>query len=195
MRSIIALGAALALASGLSHAQTTWSLDKAHSNVKFTVSHLVIAEIGGRFTDFDVALTQPNSDNFVGASVTAEIKTASINTDNEARDKHLRSDDFLNAEKYPSIVFKSTRFEKTGDNSYKIHGDLTIRDVTKPVVLDARFTGSVKDPRGNVKAGFKATTTIDRFAWDVKWDRATENGGLVAGKEIDITLLMEMQTS
>lgn len=193
MRSFIALGAALALANGLSDAETTWSLDKAHSNVKFTVTHLVIAEVGGRFTDFDVKLTQPNADNFLGASVTAEIKTASINTDNADRDKHLASDDFLNSEKFPAIVFKSNKFEQTGKDAYKIHGDLTIRNVTKPVVLDARFTGTVKDPRGNTKAGFKATTTVDRFAYDVKWDKAIETGGLVVGKDIDITLLMELK--
>lgn len=193
MRSFIALGAALALATGSSHSETTWSLDKAHSNVKFTVTHLVIAEVGGRFTDFDVKLTQPNADNFLGASVTAEIKTASINTDNADRDKHLASDDFLNSEKFPAIVFKSNKFEQTGKDAYKIHGDLTIRNVTKPVVLDARFTGTVKDPRGNTKAGFKATTTVDRFAYDVKWDKAIETGGLVVGKDIDITLLMELK--
>ena len=193
MRSFIVLAAALALAAGSSHAQTTWSLDKSHSTVKFTVLHLVIAEVGGRFTDFDVELTQPKPNDFVGASVTAEIRTASINTDNADRDKHLRSDDFLNAEKYPAIVFKSSKVEKTGKDAYKIHGDLTIRDVTKPVVLDTRFTGSVKDSRGNTKAGFKATTTIDRFEYGVQWSKTIESGGMVAGKDIEITLLMELQ--
>jgi len=193
MRSIIALGAVLALVAGSTQAETTWSLDRSHSNVKFTVTHLVIAEVGGRFTDFDVTLTQPNADNFVGASVNAELKTASINTDNESRDKHLRSDDFLNAEKYPLIGFKSKKFEQAGKDAYKIHGDLTIRDVTRPVVLDTRFTGSVKDPSGNTKAGFKATTTIDRFDFGVKWDKTIEDGGLVVSKDIEITLLMELK--
>lgn len=193
MRSLLALAVALAFAAGSSPAETTWSLDRAHSSVKFAVTHLVIAEVGGRFTDFDVTLTQPNPSNFAGASVTADIKTASINTDNADRDKHLRSNDFLNAEKWPSMVFKGTKFEQTGKDAYKIHGTLTIRDITKPVVLDARFTGSTKDPMGNVKAGFKATTTIDRFAFDVKWDKATEDGGLVVSKDIAITLLLEMK--
>lgn len=193
MRSFLFLVAAVALATSASHAQTSWSLDKAHSSVGFSVMHLVIAEVGGRFTDFDVTLTQPKEKDFTGATVTADIKTASITTDNEARDKHLRSDDFLNAEKYPSILFKSTKVEKTGKDAYKIHGTLTIRDVTKPVVLDARFTGSVKDPGGNVKAGFKATTTIDRFDFGVKWDKSVEAGGMVAGKDIEIKLLMEMK--
>jgi polyisoprenoid-binding protein YceI len=183
----------MTLGAATSPAQTTWSLDRAHSNVSFTVTHLVISEVEGRFTDFDVTLTQPKPDSFEGASVTADIKTASINTDNTDRDKHLRSNDFLNAEKFPSLTFKSTKFEKTGENSYKIHGTLTIREVTKPVVLDAQFTGTVKDPWGNTKAGFKATTTIDRFAYGVQWDKAIETGGLVVGKNIDITLLMQLK--
>jgi polyisoprenoid-binding protein YceI len=193
MRSIITLGAALALATGMSRAETSWSLDRSHSNVTFGVTHLVIAEVEGRFTDFNVTLTQPNPDTFVGASVNAEIKTASISTDNADRDKHLVSNDFLNAEKYPVIAFKSKTFEQTGKDTYKIHGDLTIRDVTQPVVLDARFTGSVKDPWGNTKAGFKATTTVDRFAYNVKWDKTIEAGGLVVGKDIEIRLLMELK--
>jgi polyisoprenoid-binding protein YceI len=193
MRSHITLAVATALAAGTSSAATTWSLDRSHSNVTFTVTHLVISEVEGRFTDFDVKLTQPNPDNFVGASVTADIKTASITTDNTDRDKHLRSNDFLNAEKYPSLTFKSTKFEKTGSDSYKIHGTLTIREVTKPVVLDARFTGSAKDPWGNTKAAFKATTTINRFDYGVQWDKAIETGGLVVDKNVGITLLMQLK--
>jgi polyisoprenoid-binding protein YceI len=173
-------------------AQTTvWKLDPAHSQVRFSVAHLVIAEVTGRFTDFSVNFEQKGKDDFAGSSLTATIKTASINTDNEGRDKHLRSDDFLNAEKFPAITFVSTSFEKTGKDSYKISGDLTIRDVTKPVTLDARFTGTVKDPWGNTKAGFKATTSVNRFDYGVKWSKGIEAGGLVAGETIDITLLME----
>lgn len=169
---------------------TTWSLDKFHSQVKFSVSHLVIAEVTGRFTDFHVKFQHPG-DDFTKANIEATIKTASISTDVEKRDNHLRSDDFLNAEKYPVITFKSNSIEKTGEDTYGIKGDLTIREVTKPVVLDTKFNGTIKDPRGNIKAGFKATTTINRFDYGVKWNAATEAGGLVAGKEVEITLLME----
>jgi polyisoprenoid-binding protein YceI len=171
---------------------TVWKQDPAHSQVKFGVTHLVISEVDGNFKDFDVTLKQLNPD-FSGSTLEASIKTASISTDNDFRDKHLRSDDFLNAEKYPAITFKSTSFEKTGDNAYKITGDLTIRDVTKPVVLDAKFLGEMTDGRGTTRAGFKATGSINRFDYGVKWNKAVETGGLVVSDKVDITLLMELQ--
>ena len=171
---------------------TVWKQDPVHSQVKFGVTHLVISEVDGNFKDFDVTLSQLNPD-FSGSTLEANIKTASISTDNDMRDKHLRSDDFLNAEKFPSITFKSTSFEKTGDNEFKISGNLTIRDVTKPVVLTAKFMGELTDARGVTKAGFKATGSISRFDYGVKWNKAVEAGGLVVSDKVDITLLMEMQ--
>ncbi len=189
MRTLIAAALVLVLSTSAG-AQTVWKTDKAHSTVKFTVSHLVIAEVGGRFKEFDATLTSGKED-FSDMQVEADIKTTSIDTDNEQRDKHLRSDDFLNTDKYPDMKFKSTRIEKTGENTFRISGDLTIRDVTKPVVLDAKLGGVVKDPWGNTKAGFRATTTIDRFEYGVKWNKAIETGGLVAGKDVEVTLLFE----
>jgi polyisoprenoid-binding protein YceI len=191
MRTILALAAAAALGFTSTTPQTVWKVDQAHSRVDFSVAHLVIAEVTGRFTDFTVTLNQ-GKDDFTGSELSAVIKTASINTDNEGRDKHIRSDDFLNAEKYPEITFKSTSFEKTGDNTYRINGNLTIRDVTKPVVLEAIYKGTVTDPWGNVKSAFKATTTVDRFEYGVKWNKAIDTGGLVAGKDISITLNIEL---
>ena len=170
---------------------TQWKADRAHSQVKFSVSHMVIAEVTGRFKEFTVTLEQPGQD-FGGSKLEADIKTGSVDTDIESRDKHLRSDDFLNAEKYPDITFKSTSFEKTGNDTYKIAGNLTIRDVTKQVVLEAKYNGAVTDPMGNTKAGFKATTTINRFDYGVKWNKTIEAGGLVAGENVEITLLMEL---
>jgi polyisoprenoid-binding protein YceI len=190
MNTIRLLAAALLLGASVATAQSVWKTDKSHSNVKFTVSHLVVAEVGGRFTDFDATVTH-TKDDLSDMVVEAVIKTASINTDNEQRDTHLRGDDFLNAEKFPDMKFKSTKVEKTGKDTYRITGDLTIRNVTKPVVLDTRFGGVVKDPWGNTKSAFRATTTIDRFAWDVKWNKAIETGGLVVGKDVEITLLFE----
>jgi polyisoprenoid-binding protein YceI len=186
------LAAALLVAASANFAQTTWKQDQAHSQVRFSVTHMVIAEVTGNFREFEVALVQKGTEDFAGSTLTATIKTASINTENEGRDKHLRSDDFFNADMYPTITFKSTSFEKTGADSYVIKGDLTIRDVTKPVTLAARYTGQAKDPRGNIKVGFKATTSINRFDYGVKWNKAIEAGGLVAGETIDITLLMEL---
>lgn len=180
---------ALMLVSTLS-AQTIWKADKSHSSVTFSVTHLVISEVTGRFTDFDVILTQ-GKDDFSGSTVEATVKTASVNTDNEYRDKDLRSGNFFTADSFPTITFKSSSFEKAGEGTYKIKGMLTIRDATKEVTLDAKLLGTMTDPRGNTKMGFKATTSIDRFDYGVKWDRKLDSGGLVVSKNVDITLLME----
>ncbi len=191
MRRTLALAFGLLFGLSLTTAQTTWKSDLSHSRVDFSVSHLVIAEVTGRFTQFEVTLQQEKED-FSDSKLEATIKTASINTDNEVRDKHLRSDDFLNAEKFPEIKFTSTSFVKTGKDTFTITGDLTIRDVTKSVVLDAKYNGSVTDPRENVKSAFKATTSVNRFDYGVKWNKAIETGGLVAGDIVTITLLAEM---
>jgi len=182
---VVALGTAVAPGA-------TWKQDPAHSQVKFTVQHLVVGEVAGSFKEFDVTLMQTD-DDFSGSTLEATIKTASIDTENEGRDKHLRSDDFLNAVKYPLMTFKSTSFEKTGENTYKITGDLTIRDVTKQVVLDAKYSGQVTDPGGNQKVGFRAAVSINRFDFGVKWNKSIDTVGLVAGDIIDIVLQMELQ--
>ena len=190
MRHLLSLALVLLLAAGGVSAQTTWKTDKAHSNVKFAVTHLVISEVEGRFTDFDATMVS-TKDDFSDMQVEATIKTSSIDTDNERRDTHLKGDDFFNVEQFPEIKFKSTKVEKTGEDTYIITGDLTIREITKPVVLDTKFGGMVKDGRGNTKAGFRAKTTIDRFEWGVKWNAAIETGGLVVSKDVDITLLFQ----
>ena len=184
--------AAFVVTQALASEPTVWKMDRAHSQVTFSVSHLMIAEVTGRFTDFDVTLVQPG-DDFETGQIQATIKTASINTDVEQRDKHLRSDDFLNTEKFPTILFKSTSTEKVGEGKYKVKGDLTIRDVTRSVDLDVKYNGSIKDPQGRTRSGYKATTTINRFDYGVQWDKETETGGLVAGKEIEITLPLEFR--
>jgi polyisoprenoid-binding protein YceI len=189
--SVFTLTIAMLFSTGRVSA-TTWKQDQAHSQVKFSVTHLVISEVEGTFKDFDVTLTQ-NGAEFAGSTLEASIKTASVTTENEMRDKHLKSDDFFNAEKYPTMLFKSNAFEKTGENTYRITGTLTIRDVTKPIVLEAKFLGQVTDPWGNQKAGFKATGSINRFDYGIKWNKAVEAGGLVVSDKVDITLLMELQ--
>jgi len=192
MKSMTLLAAAaFATASSSSGSAQTWKQDGAHSQVRFSVTHMVISEVTGDFKEFDVTLKQ-GSEDFSGSSLEAAIKTASVNTGNEMRDKHLRSDDFFNAEKYPLISFKSTSFEKTGKKTYKISGNLTIRDVTRPVVLDAEYTGQVTDPSGDTRAGFKAKTSINRYDFGVKWNKAIEAGGFVVSEDVDITLLMEL---
>ena len=190
MKKSALLFAALLLAVGFANAQTTWKTDRAHSQVNFAVSHMVFSEVTGTFKDFDATLTSAK-DDFSDAKVDATIKAVSIDTGNEKRDGHLKSNDFLNVEKFPDIKFKSTEIEKTGDDTYKITGDLTSRDITKPVVLDMKYRVTITDPRGNTRSAFKATTTVDRFEFGTTWASKIDTGGLVAGKEVEVVLLFE----
>ena len=184
------LAAALLLISASSFAQTqTWKADLAHSKVGFSVSHLVVSEVEGKFTDYTATLT--TDANSKPEKIEAVIKAASITTDNEARDKHLKSDDFFAAEKFPELTFVSKSIKATGKNSYKVTGDLTMRGVTKTVTLDTKYNGQVKDPWGNVKSGWVATTTVNRFDYGLQWNKAIETGGLVVGKNVDISLKLE----
>ncbi len=171
--------------------KTGWSLDKAHSSVGFSVKHMVISEVVGNFQDFDISFNSTKSD-FTDASVDATIKVASINTNNERRDGHLKTEDFFNAEKFPVITFKSTSFENVGDNKYKITGDLTIRDVTKKVTFDATYNGSIRAPWGAEVYSWKAALAINRFDYGLKWSKAIEAGGLIAGDTVNITLNLEL---
>lgn len=188
MKTILTLLLTLGLFSA--QAQTTWNMDVSHTNVGFTVTHLVISEVDGRFAKVDGKLVSKN-DDFSDSYVEATIQTASVNTDNEMRDKHLQSDDFFNAEKFPVMTFKSKSFKKTGDKTFKITGDLTIRDVTREVVLEAKLGGIMTDPWGNVKVGFKASTEINRFDYNLKWNKALEAGGAVVGETVTIKLNVE----
>jgi len=172
-------------------AQTNWKIDAAHSNVLFTVSHMVISEVTGSFREFDATLTQTGND-LTGSKLSAKIKVNSIDTDNEGRDKHLRSADFFDTEKFPEITFNSKSFEKVGDKLYKITGDLTMRGVTKAVVLDVKFNGQMVDPWGNTKAGFKATTTINRKDFGLTWNKTLDAGGLLVGEDVSISINAEM---
>jgi polyisoprenoid-binding protein YceI len=175
---------------GIASAQSEWRLDKAHSSITFTVQHMVISSVTGSFKDFAITLKSAKND-FSDATVQSTIKVASLSTDNDRRDNHLRSDDFFNAEKYPEINFKSTSFEKLSDTKYKITGDLTIRDVTKNVTFDAVLNGTLKTDRGMLSA-WKATTTINRFDYNLKWNKTIETGGLIVGQDVIITLNLEL---
>lgn len=179
------------IASAVS-AQTTWKVDASHSSVKFSVSHLVVSETEGTFKVYDANISSTKED-FTDAKIDFSIDVNSINTENEMRDKHLKSDDFFNAEKFPKILFKGTSFKKVSGNKYVLEGDLTIRDVTKKVKLDVVYGGTVKDPYGNIKAGFKVTGTVDRLAYGLKWNVLTEAGGAVVGKDVELTVKLELQ--
>ena len=171
-------------------AQTKWTLDKAHSSVRFSVSHMVVSEAEGVFKSWNGTVENTKPD-FSDAKIAFTIDVNSINTDNENRDKHLKSPDFFDAEKFPTIKFESTSMQSLGNNKYKLNGNLTVKDVTKPVTFDVTYGGSIAGQRGT-KAGFKATTTINRFDYNLKWDRATETGGLVVGKDVEVTVKVEL---
>ena len=167
-----------------------WTVDKAHSNVKFTVTHLVVSEVEGSFKLFDGTMENDKSD-LSDAKINFTVDVNSINTDNEKRDGHLKGDDFFSAEKFPTMKFTSTSMKSVGENKYKLAGDLTIRDVTKPVEFDVTYGGSVA-AMGTTKLGFKAKTTINRFDYNLKWDKTTEGGGLVVSKEVVILVNVEL---
>lgn len=184
------IAAALILAQSSLFAQTKWNVDPAHSSAKFTVTHLVISEVEGNFKTFKGTMvnTKPN---FTDGVIDFSIDVASVNTDNEMRDKHLKSDDFFNTEKYPNMVFKSTSMKKLATNKFALLGNLTIRDVTKPVKFDVTYGGTAKDGYGNTKVGFKASTVVNRFDYGSKWNAATEAGGATVGKDVTIDLKLE----
>ena len=171
-------------------AQTKWNVDKLHSNVKFTVTHMIVSEVEGSFRVFDGSLIASKAD-LSDAKINFSVDVASVNTDNEMRDGHLKNDDFFNAEKYPKMTFVSKSMKPLGGNKYALSGDLTIRDVTKPVTFDVTYGGQIKNGTG-AKAGFKAKTTIDRLEYGLKWAKTVEAGGLAVGKDVEITVLVEM---
>jgi polyisoprenoid-binding protein YceI len=150
----------------------------------------LISEVNGEFKDFDVDVSM-SGDDFKTATVNAVIKTASVNTGAEGRDKDLRSNSFFSADSFPNMTFKSDRIEQTGKDEYKIYGMLTIRSTTRPIVLNAVDKGK-QDAFGTTKMGVKATTTINRFDYDVKWNKTMEAGGLIVSNSVDITLRMEL---
>lgn len=175
--------------STMAFAQTNWKLDNSHSNVKFAVEHLAVSETEGNFKSFDGTLVSKNAD-FTDADITFSVDVKSINTDNEMRDKHLQGDDFFNAEKYPQMKFKSSSFKKVSGNKYILEGDLTIRDVTKKVKFDVVYRGTQKDPYGNTKAGFKATGSIKRMEYGLKWNVMTEAISVVAD---DVNIVVNLE--
>ena len=175
-------------------AQTRWMVDKAHSKVQFSVAHLVISEVSGEFKSFDADVEASKGD-FTDAKINFSADVNSINTDNDSRDKHLKSDDFFNAEKFPKLTFKGKYLKKIDDKNYKLVGDLTIRDVTKQVTLDVVYNGTIKDPWGNTKSGFKIKGEINRFDYNLKWNTLIEAGGAVVGKTVDLLANFELQKS
>lgn len=170
-------------------ATTKWVLDPMHSEVQFKVKHLVISTVSGFFKTFEGELST-ESEDFSDADISFALDVDSIDTNQPSRDEHLKSAEFFNAAAYPKISFKSTSFTKAGDD-YKLAGDLTIKDVTKPVTLDVEFGGSAGDFYGNTKAGFEITGKVNRKEFGLTWDGVTEAGSIVVGE--DIKLIINVQ--
>ncbi len=185
-------------AGGDAHAQTaddaatvlTFAPDKAHSRVGFKVRHLGIANVRGSFNAYEATVRFDPAD-LRSLHVEASIDVGSIDTGVERRDNHLRSDDFFNAEQFPSMRFVSKAVRNLEGNTFELVGDLTIRDITKEVVLEVEFLGTTTT-RGGQKAGFEASTTVNRFDYNLKWDQLTEAGGLVVGQDVQIILELEL---
>lgn len=171
--------------------QQTWKLDKAHSDIGFAVKHMVIATVKGEFQDYDGAIVF-DGENVETGLVDFTINVVSINTGIERRDNHLKSADFFDVEKYPTIKFKSKKIVRGEDNQFKIIGDLTIKDITKEVTLDAVYHGKVTDSNGATRAGFSAGTTIKRHEFNIKWDNKLRDGSLVAGEDVKIEIEAEL---
>lgn len=169
----------------------SWKIDPVHTEINFTARHMMISNVRGRFEKFSGTVEFDEKNPTVSA-VNVEIEAASINTKEPQRDGHLRSPDFFNADKYPYLIFRSTRIEAVDESHGRIYGDLTIRDVTRPVVLETTFNGIAKSPMGTTNAGFSATTRVNRKEWGLNWNVALETGGWLVGDEINISIEVEI---
>ena len=172
-------------------AQSTWEIDPAHSSVGFSVRHMMISNVRGEFTKLS-GTVKANERDLSESVVEATIDAASIDTRNAKRDDHLRSPDFLDVAKYPTITFKSRKIMPAGDKKWKVAGDLTLHGVTREVVLDVEGpTPEVKDPQGNIRAGASATTKINRQDFGITWSKSLDGGGVMVGDEITVTIDVE----
>jgi polyisoprenoid-binding protein YceI len=169
----------------------SWIIDSAHSEVNFTVRHMMISNVRGRFEKLD-GVVEFDDDNPALSNIDVRISVDSINTRESQRDAHLISPDFLDVEKYPHIVFRSKRIEMTGENRGYVAGDLTIKDVTREVVLDVDYAGTALSPYGSTSAGFTATARINRKEFGLTWNVALETGGVLVGEEIKIEIEVEL---
>ena len=169
----------------------TYNIDSTHSEVQFKVKHLVISTVSGHFQKFEGSLIS-EKDDFSDAKISFNADVNSIDTNNEQRDGHLKSDDFFNAEKFPKVIFVGKELKKTGNNTFDLIGDFTIRDVTKTITLDTEYTGLAIDPWGNTKIGFEITGKINRLEYGLKWNALTEAGGAVVSSDIKLELNIQL---
>ena len=169
---------------------SSWSIDSVHSSIGFKVRHLGISNVRGEFLDYDAEILMDGTD-LSTLTVSATIETGSVDTGNERRDGHLRSDDFFGAEEFPNMTFSSTEVTNIEGNNFHLVGDLTIRDVTQSVTLESEFLGTTT-MRDSERAGFEARTVINRKEFNLSWDQLTEAGGFVVGHNVEIILELEV---
>ncbi|MDP2937582.1 MAG: YceI family protein [Dehalococcoidia bacterium] len=169
----------------------TWKIDPAHSQIQFSVRHMMISNVRGRFEDFTGAVEFDEEDP-ARSSVEVQIEAASINTKEPQRDTHLRSPDFLDAEKFPQLRYKSRRVEMIDASHGRMIGDLTIRDLAREVVLDVEYAGKAKSPWGTVSAGFSATAKLSRKDWGLTYNSPLETGGFLVGDQVNISIELEL---
>lgn len=162
-----------------------WELDPAHTDIGFKIKHLMITNVKGKFRKYELNATTLGND-FTTAQIEFRINPDSIDTNDENRDRHLRSADFFDVEHYKEMIFKSTAIERVTNDVYKLRGDLTIRGVTKPVELEVEYAGSMTDPWGALKAGFNIEGTINRKDWGLVWNAPLEAGGWLVGDDVRI---------
>ena len=175
-------------------AATTWQVDSTHSHAEFAVRHLMISTVKGRFAEITGTLTG-DEDDPESASIDLTIPVAGIDTHEAQRDAHLRSADFFEAEKYPALRFRSARIARAGNGKFTVTGDLTIRDVTKPITLTIESGGRVRDPWGGERIGFSTSTKINRKDFGLRWNQALETGGVLVGDEVKISVELELKAS
>lgn len=169
--------------------QNSWKIDLSHSSITFSVRHMVFAKVRGRFGAWSGEIDL--AEDLTASKVAVEIDAASIDTGVADRDNHLRSADFFEVERFPKLSFRSTRVERAQGDRYRVHGELTIRDVTREVVLEAEYGGQAKDPWGNQRVGFTAKTAVERGDFGLKWNQVLEAGGVLVGERIDIELELQ----
>lgn len=167
----------------------SYALDPSHSQVGFAVRHVMVSKTRGRFSDF--AGNIEIGENPLESSVTVTIQTASIDTRDEQRDGHLRSGDFFDSEVWPTMAYQSRSVRQVGEGRYIVDGDLTIKDVTRPVPLELSFEGGAADPWGGIRIGFSAKAELDREAFGLTWNQALETGGVLVGKKVSIEIEAE----
>ncbi len=169
----------------------TWQLDPVHSSVQFSARHMMVSNVRGGFRDFTVDV-EFDPEHPEQGRVRASIQAASIDTSMEQRDAHLRTADFLDADRYPTIDFESTRVEARGTESFRLHGDLTIRGETRPVVLDVEYMGAARNLQGGLSAGFSAHARLSRKEWGLTWNVGLETGGWLVGDEVRVEVDLEL---